>query len=50
LDSESTRARELLGDELWSLTEPDREPPSNRQAPGIGFEELERTVERLERL
>ena len=41
---------ELLGDELWSLTEPDREPPSNRHAPGIGFEELERTVERLERL
>lgn len=50
LDSDSTRARELLGDELWALTEPDREPPSNRQAPGIGFEELERTVERLERL
>ena len=50
LDSENARARELLGDELWSLTEPDREPPSNRQAPGIGFEELERTVERLERL
>jgi hypothetical protein len=50
LDSDSPRARELLGDELWSLTEPDREPPSNRQAPGIGFEELERTVERLERL
>jgi hypothetical protein len=49
-DSDSRRARELLGDELWSLTEPDREPPSDRQAPGIGFEELERTVERLERL
>jgi hypothetical protein len=50
LDSHTTRARELLGDELWSLTKPDREPPQNRQAPGIGFEELERTVERLERL
>ena len=50
LDSDSKRARELLGDELWSLTEPDREPPTNRQAPGMGFEELERTVERLERL
>ena len=50
LDSGGPRARELLGDELWSLTEPDREPPSNRQAPGIEFEELERTVERLERL
>lgn len=50
LDSGSPRARELLGDELWSLTEPDREPPKDRQARGIGFEELERTVERLERL
>ena len=50
LDSDPKRARELLGDELWSLTEPDREPPTNRQAPGMGFEELERTVERLERL
>lgn len=50
LDSDSPRARELLGDELWSLTEADREPPSNRQARGIGLEELERTVERLERL
>jgi hypothetical protein len=50
LDSDTTRARELLGDELWSLTEPDREPPQNRQAIGIGFDGLERTVERLERL
>jgi hypothetical protein len=50
LDSDTTRARELLGDELWSLTEPDREPPSNRLAPGIGLEGLERTVGRLERL
>jgi len=50
LDSGNRRVRELLGDELWSLTAPDREPPANRQAIGIGFEELERTVERLERL
>jgi hypothetical protein len=50
LDSDTTRARKLLGDELWSLTEPDREPPQDRQAPGIGFGELERTVARLERL
>ena len=50
LDSDPARARELLGDELWSLTQPDREPPSNRLAPGIGFEGLERTVGRLERL
>jgi hypothetical protein len=50
LDSDNRRVRELLGDELWSLTAADRKPPTNRQAVGIGFEELERTVERLERL
>jgi hypothetical protein len=42
--------RELLGDELYSLTAADREPPANRLAIGIGVEGLERTVERLERL
>jgi hypothetical protein len=50
LDSGTRRVRELLGDELFALTAADREPPANRQAIGIGFEELERTVERLERL
>jgi hypothetical protein len=50
LDSESPRVRELLGDDLWALTAADREPPADRQAPGIGLEDLERTVERLERL
>jgi hypothetical protein len=50
LDSGSPRVRELLGDELWALTVADREPPADRQAPGLGFEELGRTVERLERL
>jgi hypothetical protein len=50
LDSGSPRARELLGDELWSLTAADREVPSDRLAPGPGLDEIERTVERLERL
>lgn len=50
LDSETPRVRELLGDELFSLTAAGREPPTDRQAPGLGFEELERTVARLERL
>jgi hypothetical protein len=50
IDSESPRVRELLGDELWSLTAADREPPTDRQALGLGFDELERTVARLERL
>jgi hypothetical protein len=50
LDSESPRVRELLGDELWALTAAGREPSAYRQAPGVPLEELERTVERLERL
>jgi hypothetical protein len=50
LDSESPRVRELLGDELWELTAADREPSAYRQAPGVPLEDLERTVERLERL
>jgi hypothetical protein len=50
LDSESPRVRELLGDELWALTAADREPPTYRQAPGLPLADLERTVERLERL
>ena len=50
LDSESPRVRELLGDELWALTAADREPPAYRQAPGLPLADLERTVERLERL
>ena len=50
LDSGSPGARELLGDELWSLTAPDREVPADRLAPGPGLAQIERTVERLERL
>jgi hypothetical protein len=50
LDSENPRVRELLGDELWALTAADREPSAYRQAPGLALEDLERTVERLERL
>jgi hypothetical protein len=50
LDSESPRVRELLGDELWALTAADREPSAHREAPGVPLEDLERTVDRLERL
>jgi hypothetical protein len=50
LDSKSPRVRELLGDELWALTSADREPPAYRQAAGLPLADLERTVERLERL
>jgi hypothetical protein len=44
------RARELLGDELWSFVAADREPPEDRGAPGPGIDAIERAVERLERV
>ena len=51
LDSGSPRVRELLGDELWALTAADREPPGlPLRRPGSLSTDLERTVERLERL
>jgi hypothetical protein len=50
LDSENPRVRELLGEDLWALTAADREPSAYRQAPGLPLADLERTVERLERL
>jgi hypothetical protein len=50
LDSGSPRVRELLGDELSELTAADREPSAYREAPGMPLEDLERTVDRLERL
>jgi hypothetical protein len=50
LDSGSSAVREALGDDLWELTAPDREAPHDRLAPGLGLEDLDRTIGRLERL
>lgn len=50
LDSGSPAVREALGESLWEVTDPDREPPHDRLAPGLGLEELDRTIARLERL
>jgi len=50
LDSGRPVVHELLGDELFELTAPGREPPKNRLAPGPGVEGLDRTISRLERL
>jgi hypothetical protein len=50
LDSGSPAVREALGESLWELTDPDREAPHDRLAPGPGLEELDRTIARLERL
>jgi hypothetical protein len=50
LDSKSKAVRELLGDELWELTRPGREPPANRHGPGPGLGHLRGMVARLEEL
>ena len=50
LDSQSEAVRELLGDELWELTRPDREPPANRHSPGPGLGPLRSMVARMEEL
>lgn len=44
------RARGVLGEEAWELLRPDREPPKNRNAPGISADELGRLVAVLERI
>jgi hypothetical protein len=48
LDSGDPRVLEALGDELWELVRPDREPPERRYAPGIKPAGLRRAIERLE--
>ena len=50
LEGGGPAVHDLLGEELSDWTAPDRTPPEDRQAPGPGLEELERTVGRLERL
>jgi hypothetical protein len=50
LDSEPQRARTLLGDELWEIVRHDRSRPRERRDPGLSFRDLERLVQRLERL
>jgi hypothetical protein len=50
LDSGEEAVREALGDELWDLVRPDREPPADRQGGAIGFAGVERLVARLEGL
>ena len=37
-------------DQAWELLRPDREPPRERNAPGIGTEELGRVASVLERI
>lgn len=48
LDGDPGRARELLGDEAWSLLRADRPPPEDRLARGLPVDQLRRVVESLE--
>jgi hypothetical protein len=50
LDPRAPAVRELLGDELADLLDPDRQLPDDRQAAGPGLDRLRATIERLERL
>jgi hypothetical protein len=50
LDSEPQRARALLGEELWEVVRHDRPRPRERRDPGLALTDLERLVQRLERL
>jgi len=50
LDSGDEAVREALGDEVWELVRPDREPPVDRHGGSIGLGGVERFVARLEGL
>jgi hypothetical protein len=48
LDSGDPRVEEVLGEELWELVRPDREPPERRFEPGLERAAMRRAIERLE--
>jgi hypothetical protein len=50
LDSGSAEAQAALGPELWQLLRPDREPPSDRFAPGLPVPRLRAALDTLERI
>jgi hypothetical protein len=50
LDSRAPAVRELLGDELADLLDPDRQLPDDRLIAGPGLDGLRATIDRLERV
>lgn len=50
LDSGSAEVRARLGEELWELVRPDRQPPDDRFGPGLPLARLRVALERLERI
>jgi hypothetical protein len=50
LDKGSPEVCALLGDDLWELVRPDREPPDDRFSPGVPLARLRDALDRLERI
>jgi hypothetical protein len=50
LDGGGAAVEQALGEELWELVRPDREPPLRRFASGISPDGARRVIERLEAL
>ena len=50
LDGEQPAARAALGEAVWELVQPNRTPPADTFAPGMGVSELREVVRTLERL
>jgi hypothetical protein len=48
LDADPERSRRLLGPLAWDLLRPGREPPDDRNAPGLSLAELRALVDVLE--
>jgi hypothetical protein len=50
LETQPDRARGLLGADVWELARPDRPPPADPFAAGLGERGIERVVAELERV
>jgi hypothetical protein len=50
LEHDRAEARRLFGATAWEFLRPDRPAPEDRQAPGIGPDELEQILDALEAL
>jgi hypothetical protein len=50
LDAEPAAAAALLGADLYELVRPDRPPPEDAWAPGLGIPGLDELIDRLEGL
>jgi hypothetical protein len=49
LEAAAERAESLMGAEVWELVRPDRPPPTDPFAPGLGLRGIETVIAELER-